>query len=1172
MMKLREIYDKRIDRAINPAVVVSNQNAETVEAEIKEYILTYELIEKLYLLLDTVVNKKSGKSGVWINGYYGSGKSHFIKYAHYCLDPQHSETAFMHFGKAVEKYDTTKAHTNENITVSNLALLKKKIDASHFDNIMFNVEDETDDGSGERLTRIFLNMFNKFRGYNSNDIPLALLLEKYLDKKGKFKEFQTLVEEEMGYNWQQDAAQVAAFELENVLAIAKRLVPDLDTVSLHAKLTHPDAFKISIAGTLIPEFQEYLQTKDPNYRLLFLVDEVSQYIGTNKEILLNFQNIIERVSEDCQNKVWIACTAQQTLEEVSVGTNGTANLQDEFGKILGRFDTRISLQSNDSAYITQKRVLDKNSQGIEVLSRMYEEHVDYIQNQFKISHELYKGYQNENDFILAYPFVPYQFKLIAHVFEAFQQLRYVIKEVKDNERSVLGITHFTAKQNADLEVGGFTPFDAFFNSQFLTNLTQRGTRGIENGLEITKGDPFGQRVVKTLFMISNLLEAQRHTFPSNIDNLTVLMMDSLDQNKMKLRNEIKAVLDKLIDESIIREEKGSYFFFNEDEMDVQNMIKQMVLGFDDKITRFDDLFRRINKINQKVSFGQNDFRLGYWVEGKEIFRGGDVVLKVLFTDNAPIENKALSLNRIDLAVCINEWFNKDESLRKDFDWYCQTQKYLSNNGDMATGERSKTLENFKIRNNELEKKIVYRLEQKMAETRFISQQQVWESDQVNGSAPADRMKNAIEKHLSGIYKNHQLAAGYAQNQAELKKSAASLMQTLDNSLTPAEIVVNDLISSYNHQMNVNDLINEFAKPPFGWRHEALLDVLVQLVKKKKREFAYRNQPRYPIVDFINKAVSTAERISCEVRTGEDIDQTTLDQVVQAYKAIFNSDLRTTGNGNEQYEILIGELKRQADHYTAYEESYSVAYPFGTCFHEVRKWLTKCIETRDPKKLFTDFVANSEESARLIDKVKAMAEFASQQVKDYDAIGKFYKDNQENFKELSPDNQAKADKIGDFLLLEDPRRDYRHARKAYDELKQALTAYSKELIEEITTLYEQIFDELDAEADKQGVARNVYANRQTILNQIKGLKSIPQLKNKKLDAGNFKSAQITQIIQYAAKMQPKEGMEQPVGEPEVYYITNVKTTVSNKEELEKYLAQVREDMLKLLAKNKTIIIK
>jgi len=533
-MLLKEIYDRDIFRDINPAVVVSNKNKETIEAEIKEYVFTKELIEKLYLMVDTILNKKSGKSGIWINGYYGSGKSHFIKYVHYLLNADTSELAFEAFEKAIENdYDSMAVDAESNITVSNLRLLKKKVMSSQSDNIMFNVEDETDDGSQERLTRIFLNMFNKFRGYNPDDIPLAILLEKQLDKKGVFEDFKAKVEEVTGFNWETDAADAAAFQLDDILDVAKEFHPAIDKVSLHAKLSNPDSFKIGINATLIPELQEFLKEKGKEYRLLFLVDEVSQYVGTNKEILLNFQNIIERVSNDCNNQVWIACTAQQTLDEVSTGTDGVTDVQDEFGKILGRFDTRISLQSNDASYITQRRVLDKNSQGTEYLTHLFHDNKDYIENQFKINHDLYKGYGSEDEFIIGYPFVPYQFKLIAHVFEAFQQLQFVIKQVKDNERSILGITHFTAKEHANEEAGGFIPFDAFYNKQFNTNLTNRGAKAIQNALELpyVKTDEFATRVVKVLFMISNLLENQRQTFPSNVENLGVLLMDTLVQKK-----------------------------------------------------------------------------------------------------------------------------------------------------------------------------------------------------------------------------------------------------------------------------------------------------------------------------------------------------------------------------------------------------------------------------------------------------------------------------------------------------------------------------------------------------------------------------------------------------------------------------------------------------------------
>lgn len=1168
-MLLREIYAREIDRSINPAVVVSDQKKDTIKAEIEEYVFTDELIEKLFLMVDTVLNKRYGKSGIWINGYYGSGKSHFIKYVHYLLDATSSDLAFERLEEAVSTYDTTKPGSKDNITISNLRLLQKRIGASNCDNIMFNVEDETDDGSQERMTRIFLNMFNKFRGYNSNDIPLAILLEKQLDKKGKFEEFKQKVESKTGFNWEEDAATAAAFQLQDLLEIAKNLIPEIDTVSLHSKLSNPENFKVGINATLIPELKEFLKDKDKEYRLLFLVDEVSQYIGTNKEILLNFQNIIERVSEDCNNQVWIACTAQQTLDEVSMGADGVNDIQDEFGKILGRFDTRISLQSNDASYITQRRVLDKNSKGMEILTGIYADKKDYIENQFKINHDLFKGYQNEEEFIIGYPFVPYQFKLIAHVFEAFQQLQFVIKEVKDNERSVLGITHHTAKLYADQEVGGFIPFDAFFNNQFQTNLTNRGAKAIQNGLELSyvKNNPFADRVVKVLFMISNLLENQRQTFPSNIENLGVLLMNTLDQNKMKLQKEIKEVLDKLVEESIIREEKGSYFFFNEDEMDVQNLIKNQALILDDRLSTFDDFFRPLSKVGAKFSFGQNDFKMGYAIEGKEFYRNGDFNLTVLLTDNTPIAQKALDVNKKDLVICINEWFNKDESLRKDFDWYAKTNKYLSNNSGGGTGDRSRTIENFRIRNNQLKSRIESAIQQKFQETRFISQNNVLDGDQINGTSAADRIKNLIDYHLSGIYKNHHLSEDYARNQMELKQSAASNQVPIPT-LTTAEQLVNDFITANNNQITVYDLINKFELEPFGWRFEAVLDVLVQLVKKKKREFVYKGQQRYPIIDFINKAVVTSERMSCQVVSGEEIDQAILDNVVSAYKHIFNETLSGATDKNILYENLIDALGKKLVKHQDWEQTYYGKYPFGNCFQVGVKQLTDWAQTRDLKKLFDSIIEDQEDSKALFDLTKGMEDFANKALKDYTDIKTFMRDNNDNFKMLSNvEVLEKAKSINEFLALEDPRRDFRHIKKAFDEVKQALNDYLVKLKEEVKDQYLDVFAELEKEAKLRKVDGASYADKDYTLTQIEKITSLAALQNRKLSVQEFKSGELQKIIAATPIQQGSKAAE-----PASYYVTKGATTISTVEEMNDYLDKVRAEMTALLKANKTIILK
>ena len=758
--------------------------------------------------------------------------------------------------------------------------------------------------------------------------------------------------------------------------------------------------------------------------------------------------------------------------------------------------------------------------------------------------------------------------MIAHVFEAFQQLNYVVKEVKDNERSVLGITHFTAKEHADEKVGGFIPFDAFFNRQFSTNLTNRGDKAIQNALELTyvKTNPFAERVVKVLFMISNLLESQKQTFPSNVENLAVLLMDTLDANKMQLQKEVQSVLDKLIEESIIREENGSYFFFNEDEMDVQNVIKNQTVNLDDRLTTFDDLLRPILKINQKVPFGQNDFRVGYAIEGKEFFRNGDFAITVLITDSTDLHQKALDVAKNELVICLNEWYNNDPTFRNDFHWYCQTNKYFLTQAGASTGERNKTNENFRIRNNQLRSKLEGILKHKILETRFISQNHIVEPDQVNGATPADRISNIIQKHLDGIYKNHKLSNDYARNQAELKQAAAD-NQAVVELLTPAEQLVNDFISANNNRISVQDLIHNFAKEPFGWRFEAVLHVLIQLVKKKKREFVYKGQPRYPIVDFINKAVSTAERSSCEVVSGEEIDQSVLDAVVQAYKVIFNDNLAGTTDKNTLYDDLIAAFKKKLDEHQLWENDYYGKYPFGNCFHKATHQLNQWIQTRDIKKLFETLIEEQEESKKLFDTAKAIQDFMSRALNDYREMMEFVRAQNDNVKMLSEEHIEKVRKINQFLGEEDPRNDFRHIKKAYDEVQQALKDKLKEFRQETIDVYERIFDELEQEANKKNVDAAAYANREYILNKIKKLDSLSALKNEFLNANNFKSLQLEKIIEAI----PVEAGS-VAKEPQSYYVSRKASTIENEEELDQYLKELRKDMLALLQQNKTIIIK
>ncbi|GAW88409.1 hypothetical protein FPS14_contig00004-0074 [Flavobacterium psychrophilum] len=362
MIAIKELYDKEITRRINPAVVVSEMEEYFINQEIDEYVFTQGITKNVYKFLDAIANKKEGKTGVWISGYYGSGKSHFIKYLFYCLNKKYREKAFVNFKEAVKNVGALE-EPNPNL----LALLQKKLDALKMDEIMFNIDAVSDnEDEKDRITRVLLNQINQFRGFNNTNIALALYLEKPLQEIGKFDEFKNQIKKEFNENWSGNQLRFTRMSLSKVLDIAKGCNSEFDTESLKKVIL--DKSQDYNIDFLINEFQDFLKNKPENYRLIFLLDEVSQYIGSNSALLLNLQTIVEEIGTKIGTKIWMVCTAQQDLSNL-IDTTDTKT--GDFGKILGRFETIISLESQDATYITKKRVLEKKADGIGTLSEYY---------------------------------------------------------------------------------------------------------------------------------------------------------------------------------------------------------------------------------------------------------------------------------------------------------------------------------------------------------------------------------------------------------------------------------------------------------------------------------------------------------------------------------------------------------------------------------------------------------------------------------------------------------------------------------------------------------------------------------------------------------------------------------------------------------------------------------
>lgn len=110
--------------------------------------------------------------------------------------------------------------------------------------------------------------------------------------------------------------------------------------------------EMSIAQ-LVSEIKDYVNTKPANFRMLFMVDEVGQYVGADTDLLLNLQSLIEKIGSECGEKVWVVCTGQEAIDEI------IKTRQDEFSRIQARFKTRLSLSSSAVDEVIQKRILNK---------------------------------------------------------------------------------------------------------------------------------------------------------------------------------------------------------------------------------------------------------------------------------------------------------------------------------------------------------------------------------------------------------------------------------------------------------------------------------------------------------------------------------------------------------------------------------------------------------------------------------------------------------------------------------------------------------------------------------------------------------------------------------------------------------------------------------------------
>ena len=624
-MQIKQLFTKDINRPINGVVKADQLEENIVYTELDEYVITTELAKHFEEFFDAYMpsvrdpsaKAESGKLGIWVSGFFGSGKSHFIKILSYLL--QNIEVMNDSERKSAIEFFKEKNLDGFLLGEIDTAVTKKNTV------ILFNIDSRanTDDGD-EAVLKVFLKVFNEQMGF-SGDHPHIAHLERELTDKGVFDAFKETFCELSGANWIEERDAYDFYRDDMAQALAK-VTKQSDESTRQWVEQLENNFTLDVSN-FCKWVKEYLDG-DSERRVLFFVDEVGQFIGNNTQMMLKLQTITENLGTICGGRAWVVVTSQADIDSV-IGQMTTTKGAD-FSKIQGRFE-RLSLSSSNTSEVIERRLLAKQDDARHALQDVYDKKGDILRNQLAFDStttaEL-ANYKDASSFVNSYPFVPYHYILVQKIFEAIRRAGATGLHLSRGERSLLDAFQSAAKQVRDEEVGVLIPLYYFYPAieSFLDTAVKRD---IDQAAEKESISDFAVNILQTLFLIRYV-----DVIKSTLDNLVTLCVSKVDEDRLSLRHNIEHALNALEQNLLIARQGDEYIFLTNDEKEIENEIRETEIELNDETARlssliFDDVLRRENKYRYPVN--QQDFEISRYCNGvpKDGAQDHDLVVKII---------------------------------------------------------------------------------------------------------------------------------------------------------------------------------------------------------------------------------------------------------------------------------------------------------------------------------------------------------------------------------------------------------------------------------------------------------------------------------------------------------------------------------------------------------------
>ena len=1161
-MRIQSMFKDNIDRKINGVIKVDQDEKAVIVQELDEYVITRELKKhfmKFFECFAEAINENTSDIGVWISGFYGSGKSHFLKMLSYLLE-----------NKEVDGITTVERFREKFADDPGSFMTIDRATKGKIDTILFDIDVEGSiNQDNTAVLRVFAKMFYNYLGFYGEDLKVAQL-EQFIDKKGKTQEFRKVFEEKNGSSWF-DSRDVYAFHEDDIVETMTEVL-GMSERAARNWFNGSENVEMSIAK-LVSEIKEYMDKKPDDFRLMFMVDEVGQYVGENINKLLNLQSIVEKVGSELRGRVWIVCTGQEAVDEIIKAR------ENEFSRIMARFKTRLTLSASAADEVIQRRLLEKNSEASALLEQVYHNNDSILRNIFTFTDSVLdmKGYESATGFVRDFPFVPYQYILMQRIYTAIRKHGIVGTSTSDGARSMLAGFQEAAKEIEDKNECALVPLYYFYDSMHVAldstirNVVERCTQAAENrhGLE-----PQDVNVLKLLFLVRYVDDIK-----ANLDNIVILMADDIGLDKITMREQVRESLNRLMSQNYIGRTGDTYTFLTDEEQDIRRDIYRNTTVDTANIVEyigsrvFGDIYP-----SKKYRYGKYDFAYDQMMDSQVVgSQTGGMLLQVLSVATDETEKNEMHLmteskGKVIVVMAETSYYESLENAMK-------IRKYVKQRNisqlpktvqDIIRGYQDEASRYEQAAAEEIEKAII-------GADYYVHGEKVG----IKGNTAKSKIDEALGYLVSHVYSDLELITDNAESDSDIVDVLTGEKQYLPGTEPNREAAAKieeylELQHLRNLPTSMDDIQKRYQAIPYGWKEIDIAAVIASLISNQKVTIKYGGntiQPDDPNLPGMLRKRSEVGKTNVSIR--EVISAQKIRRVREFLRDYFDvMDVPEDEDGLVKY--VVEKFENEKNHYESLLDRYvDHTYPDKKMVAKAVTAMDEVLSQKTDNTALIDCIIKKEDELYdLKDDLHNVESFFSTQVTLFDSAVKYEADLKADLDYIAQNEEANTALNNIRLITMIPvsgKFDYKRIPELNGLMSTVrekhgamLEQKRNDLLEVIRQCMEEIHVVAEGNADAKDISDKADTYFEQKKEQIKDLRVLALLDGLMPPMWQYKDETLGKIE--SAKKPPKEPGGS--GDPEIIKAVHRQMifparTLKSEEEIDEYLDQVRGNMKQYL---------